>query len=232
MEGDDGRQRTIRSYVLRAGRTTPAQKRALQELSGVYGVAEELSRPLLFEQLYGRAAPTVLEVGFGMGEALLAMAEANPEQNFLGVDVFPGGVGNLYRQLVDARLTNVRAVCADAVEFLQQEIGPQSLSQVNVFFADPWPKSRHHKRRLVQAPFLRLLKSRLQPGGVIHLATDWADYAEFMLKQIAQVEGLRNTAGEGQFSTRPQSRPLTKYEQRGQRLGHDVFDLLLAVEPG
>ena len=168
--------RSIRSYVLRAGRMTVAQKTALAELEGVYGISSELPRPLDLDALFGRSAPRVLEVGFGVGDSLVEMAAANPEQDYIGVDVFRGGVGNLYRQLAEQGLSNVRAACADAVEFLADAIAPEGLDRVQVFFPDPWPKARHHKRRLVQAPFLRMLKSRLRVGGVIHLATDWADY--------------------------------------------------------
>ncbi|MCG2634086.1 MAG: tRNA (guanosine(46)-N7)-methyltransferase TrmB [Gammaproteobacteria bacterium] len=228
--GDSSGRRSIRSYVLRAGRMTNAQRLALDELSDVYGISSEAPRPLDFDQLFGRSAPRVLDIGFGVGDALVEMASANSDQDFIGVDVFRGGVGNLYRQLAERQLTNVRAVCDDAVDLLKQQIAPGSLNRVNLFFPDPWPKAKHHKRRLVQAPFLELIRSRVAVGGHIHLATDWAEYAEFMLAQIAQVEGLRNTAGEGQYAARPASRPLTKYERRGQRLGHTVVDLVLEVE--
>jgi tRNA (guanine-N7-)-methyltransferase len=219
----EGQHRPIRSFVLRVSRTSNAQRRAVDELLPRYGIAFE-PRPVDLDAVYGRQAPRVLEIGFGMGEALAEFARAHPERDFLGIEVHTPGVGNLLK-LVDAdSLTNVRVISHDAVDVLTQMIAPDSFDGVHVFFPDPWPKKRHHKRRLIQPAFVRLLASRLRPGGYLHLATDWVEYATQMLEVLSAEPSLENTA-EG-YVERPESRPQTKFEARGIRLGHEVRDLL------
>lgn len=219
----EGQHRPIRSFVLRVSRTSNAQRRAVDELLPRYGIAFE-PRPVDLDAVYGRQAPRVLEIGFGMGEALAEFARAHPERDFLGIEVHTPGVGNLLK-LVDADgLTNVRVISHDAVEVLTHMIAPDSFDGVHVFFPDPWPKKRHHKRRLIQPAFVRLLASRLRPGGYLHLATDWVEYATQMLEVLRAEPSLANTA-EG-YVERPESRPQTKFEARGIRLGHEVRDLL------
>jgi len=214
----------IRSFVVRAGRMGPGQARALATLSSRYVVpfaAERLDAAALF----GRSAPLVIEIGFGMGAATAAIAAARPEVDFLGIEVHPPGVGALLQRIEEARLGNVRIVQHDAVEVLQSMIAPQSLSGAHLFFPDPWPKKRHHKRRLVQPAFVQLLASRLAVGAVLHCATDWEPYAEQMLAVLKAEPSLVNAAGES-FADRPESRPLTKFEQRGIARGHGVRDLV------
>lgn len=219
----EGQHRPIRSFVLRVSRTSNAQRRAVDELLPRHGIAFE-PRPLDLDAIYGRRAPRILEIGFGMGEALAELAQAHPERDFLGIEVHTPGVGNLLK-LVDANsLTNVRVISHDAVEVLTHMIPPDSFDGVHVFFPDPWPKKRHHKRRLIQPAFVQLLASRIRPGGYLHLATDWVEYAAQMLHVLSAEPSLVNTV-EG-YAARPESRPLTKFETRGIRLGHEVRDLL------
>ena len=216
--------RRIRSFVKREGRMTAAQKRALEELWPCYGV--EPGQPIDFKQLFGRDCPVVLEIGFGNGESLATMAQANPEKCYLGVEVHRPGVGNLLQTIERAGVDNLRVSKTDSVELLNEQIPDHSLAAVQIYFPDPWPKARHHKRRLVQPDFIQLLRRKLKPGGSVHLATDWQDYAEHMLEVMEAAEGYSNTAGPGQFLSRPDWRPQTKFELRGLRLGHPVFDLL------
>lgn len=219
----EGQHRPIRSFVLRVSRTSNAQRRAVDELLPRFGIAFE-PRPLDLDAVYGRRAPRVLEIGFGMGEALAELAQANPERDFLGLEVHTPGVGNLLK-LVDANgLTNVRVISHDAVEVLTHMIPPDSFDGVHIFFPDPWPKKRHHKRRLIQPAFVQLLASRLRPGGYLHLATDWVEYAAQMLAVASAEPALANTVAD--YAPRPASRPHTKFEERGIRLGHEVRDLL------
>lgn len=215
--------RPIRSYVLRAGRLGPGQARAL-EVHGPRMLLPYRRGPLDFVQVFGRAVPCVLEIGFGMGAATAAIAAAHPDSDFLGIEVHTPGVGALLRLIGAQGLANVRIVQHDAVEVLRDMIPPDSLAGVHIYFPDPWPKKRHHKRRLVQPAFAQLLASRLAPGGYLHLATDWEDYARHMLVVLGGEPRLRNTAPD--FAPRPAWRPLTKFEQRGMRLGHGVWDLL------
>jgi tRNA (guanine-N7-)-methyltransferase len=182
------------------------------------------SAVLDFDAAFGRAAPRILEIGFGMGEGLAEIAAAHPENDYLGVEVHTPGVGALLKQLGERGLTNVRVIQHDAVEVLTKMLAPASLSGIHIFFPDPWHKKRHHKRRLIQPPLAQLLASRLQAGGYIHLATDWQDYAEQMLAVLAAEPLLANTVAD--YAPRPDTRPLTKFEQRGIRLGHGVWDLL------
>jgi tRNA (guanine-N7-)-methyltransferase len=215
--------RPVRSYVLRQGRMSPAQTRALAELLPRFGIAFA-SAPLAFAQHFGRVAPVILEIGFGMGETTAAIAQAHPQHDFLALDVHAPGVGALLKQIDAMSLTNVRVIKHDAVEVVAQMIPPGSLAGVHVFFPDPWPKKRHHKRRLLQAAFVHALAQKLVPGGYLHAATDWEDYAQEMLAAFAAEPLLANTA-EG-FAPRPAWRPETKFETRGRKLGHGVWDLL------
>ena len=217
------KKRPLRSYVLRQGRISSAQQRARDTLLPRYGVA---ATPELIdlETLFGRAAPKILEIGFGMGETTAAIAAAYPDQDYLGIEVHTPGVGSLLKQINERGLTNVRIIQHDAVDVLTRRVAPASLDGVHVFFPDPWPKKRHHKRRLLQAPFVALLASRLKPGGYVHAATDWHEYAEDILATFSAEPQLVNTTGG--FAQRPAYRPLTKFEQRGLRLGHGIWDIV------
>ena len=216
-------RRPIRSFVLRQGRVTNAQRRACEELLTVYGVPFAPA-PLDLDRLFGRAAPRILEIGFGMGETTAAIARAHPENDYLGIEVHTPGVGSLLKQLDDLNLKNVRIIQHDAVEVLQQMIASAALDGVHLFFPDPWPKKRHHKRRLVQAPFTALLATRMKSRAYLHAATDWEDYAQQMLQVLSAEPALENTATD--FAQRPNSRPETKFERRGLKLGHRVWDLV------
>ena len=216
-------RRPIRSFVLRAGRMGTGQQRALQEL-GPRFVLPFQAAPLDPAAVFGRQAPLVLEIGFGMGDATAQIAAAQPEVDFIGVEVHEPGVGALLKHIGERDLGNLRIVQHDAVEVLQQMIRPASLDGVHIFFPDPWHKKRHHKRRLIQPPLIELLASRLKPGGRLHCATDWEDYARKMLEVLGASPLLQNTAEA--YAPRPAYRPLTKFEARGQRLGHGVWDLV------
>jgi len=213
----------IRSYVLRQGRVTEAQRRACEQLLPRYGIPFAAG-PLDLEHIFGRAAPKILEIGFGMGETTARVAASHPETDYLGIEVHTPGVGSLLKRIEELALTNVRVIQHDAVDVIENMIPPASLDGVHVFFPDPWPKKRHHKRRLIQPPFARLLASRMKPGSYLHLATDWEDYARQMLEVLSAEPLLANTAAG--FAPRPESRPLTKFEARGLKLGHRVWDLL------
>jgi len=219
----------IRSYVLRAGRIGSGQARALAEIGPRFILPyqpEELDLAAAFGRAVSNShpAPRILEIGFGMGEGLAEIAAAHPENDYLGVEVHTPGVGALLKQLGERGLTNVRVIQHDAVEVLTRMLAPASLSGIHIFFPDPWHKKRHHKRRLIQPPLVSLLASRLQAGGYIHLATDWQDYAEQMLAVLSADPLLQNTVAD--YAPRPGTRPLTKFEQRGIRLGHGVWDLV------
>ena len=214
----------MRSYVLRAGRMGSGQQRALQELGPRFVLPFE-PRPADFESAFGRRAPLVLEIGFGMGDATAHIAAQQPGVDFIGVEVHVPGVGALLRRIGEQGLGNLRIVRHDAVEVLREMVAPGSLEGVHLYFPDPWHKKRHHKRRLVQPAFAALVASRLRSGGYLHCATDWEPYAQQMLQVLGAEPALRNTA-EG-FAPRPPWRPLTKFEQRGLRLGNGVRDLLL-----
>jgi len=215
-------RRPIRSYVLRQGRITHAQRRAHDELLPVYGVPFSRA-PLDLERLFGRSAPKILEIGFGMGETTAAIAQAHPENDYLGVEVHTPGVGSLLARIAELRLKNVRVIQHDVVEVLQAMIAPAALDGVHVFFPDPWPKKRHHKRRLIQAPLVALLASKMKSGAVLHACTDWEDYARQMLEVLSAEPALANTASG--YARRPDTRPQTKFERRGLGLGHRVWDL-------
>jgi tRNA (guanine-N7-)-methyltransferase len=216
--------RSIRSFVTRAGRITEAQQRALALLWPKYGI-EFGPEPLEPLALYGRDAPRTLEIGFGNGENLATLARAHPERDFLGIEVHRSGVGRLLRTLESEQLTNVRLICHDAVEVLACQIAPHWLQEILIFFPDPWPKKRHHKRRLLQEAFAQQLAQRLVPGGVLRVATDWQPYAFEILAALGAVGELENLAAQGTFVARPAERHPTRFEQRGARLGHEVWDL-------
>jgi len=216
--------RSIRSYVTRSGRITAAQERALAQLWPKFGIAYTPS-PLDATAVFGRDAPRILEIGFGNGENLLALAAADPERDFLGVEVHRPGVGRALLGLEARALSNVRIICHDAVEVLGQMIAPGWLTQILILFPDPWPKKRHHKRRLIQRPFAELAASRLAHGGLLRLATDWQPYAAEMLATLTAVAQLENLAPGGAFVPRPPERAPTRFERRGERLGHEVWDL-------
>lgn len=213
----------IRSFVHRRSHITPGQQEALERLLPKWALPYQPTL-LDFGQVFGRTAPTVLEIGFGMGETTEKIALARPGDNFLGIEVFNAGVGAMLRRIETSALPNVRIIQHDAVEVARDMIAPDSLAGVHIYFPDPWPKSRHHKRRLVQPPFIQLLASRLKPGGYIHCATDWQNYAEQMLAVLSGEPSLANTC-EG-YAPRPDFRPQTKFETRGLRLGHGVWDLI------
>jgi tRNA (guanine-N7-)-methyltransferase len=213
----------IRSYVLRQGRFSPGQQRAYAELLPTFGVAYAAA-PLDFAATFGRRAPVVVEVGSGMGETTARIARENPGTDYLAIEVHAPGVGSLLKQLGEEGIGNVRVVRHDAVEVMRDMIPPGALAGVHVFFPDPWPKKRHHKRRLIQPSFARLLAGRLGPGGFLHVATDWQDYAEHVLAVLSQEPLLANTAEA--FAPRPASRPETKFERRGLKLGHGVWDIV------
>jgi tRNA (guanine-N7-)-methyltransferase len=216
-------RRPIRSFVLRQGRVTHAQRRACEELLTVHGVPFAPA-PLDLDRLFGRAAPRILEIGFGMGETTATIAQAHPENDYLGIEVHTPGVGSLLKRIADLHLENVRIVQHDAVEVLEHMVAAASLAGVNIFFPDPWHKKRHHKRRLVQPAFVRLLADRLASDGTLHCATDWQPYAEQMLEVLSQEPLLRNTARA--YAPKPPYRPLTKFENRGLKLGHGVWDVV------
>jgi len=215
--------RTIRSYVLRQGRISPAQRRALDELTARYGI--EFRDALLDpEKVFRRKAPLVLEIGSGMGETTAAIAQAHPGTDFIALEVHAPGVGSLLRRIETLGLGNLRVVRHDAVDVLRHMIADGALAGIHLFFPDPWPKKRHHKRRLVQPEFVALAARKLAPGGILHAVTDWPDYAGQMLEVLSAEPLLENTSGG--YAARPAHRPLTKFEQRGLALGHPVRDLV------
>ncbi|WP_151994937.1 tRNA (guanosine(46)-N7)-methyltransferase TrmB [Buttiauxella massiliensis] len=223
---EEGRaMRRIRSFVRRQGRLTKGQEFALENYWPVMGV-EYQDAPVDFAELFGREAPVTLEIGFGMGTSLVAMAKANPQQNFLGIEVHSPGVGACLATAHEEGVENLRVMCHDAVEVLQKMVPDNSLSMVQLFFPDPWHKARHNKRRIVQVPFAEFVKSKLKLGGVFHMATDWEPYAEHMLEVMSSIDGYKNQSETNDYVPRPDSRPVTKFEQRGHRLGHGVWDLM------
>ena len=220
--------RAIRSYVLRQGRVSNAQRRAHETLLPRYGIAYSDS-PLDLRMVFGREAPRILEIGCGMGETTVAIAAAHPQHDYLGIEVHTPGVGSLLKQIDAAGLGNLRVIQHDAVAVLKQMIAPASLDGLHIFFPDPWPKKRHHKRRLIQPAFVALAASRLRPGGYFHAATDWQEYAEQMLAVLAAEPVLENTAAG--FAGRPAYRPQTRFETRGLKLGHGVWDVIFRRRP-
>ena len=217
------RLRSIRSFVLRQGRFSPAQQRAYESLLPRFGIAFT-PVPLDLADVFGRVAPKILEIGFGMGETTAAIAKGRPRDDFLAIEVHTPGVGGLLRLIEQQALTNIRIVQHDAVEVVEHMLAPETLAGAHIFFPDPWPKKRHHKRRLLRGPFVHALAERLSPGGYLHVATDWESYADEILETLRAEPLLANTSPG--FAVRPEYRPLTKFERRGLKLGHAVRDLL------
>lgn len=217
--------RTIRSFVLRQGRLTPAQQRSVETLMSVHGIAHAPGL-LDLDVIFGRAAPKILEIGFGMGGATAEIAQANPDQDYLAIEVHTPGVGNLLKLVQEQGIANLRLVQHDAVEVLRDMIADGTLDGIHIFFPDPWPKKKHHKRRLIQPQLVRLLCSKLKPGGYLHFATDWEAYAQWTLEVLRAEPLLTNTVDD--YAPRPAYRPLTKFEQRGLNLGHGVWDLIFS----
>ena len=213
----------IRSYVLRQGRVSNAQQRCYDSLMPLYGIPYT-ALSLDLENIFGRDAPKILEIGFGMGESTATIAQAHPENDYLAIEVHTPGVGSLLKQIEELHLSNIRIIQHDAVEVLRDMLADNVLDGAHIFFPDPWHKTRHNKRRLIQAPFIAQLVQRLKPGGYLHVATDWQDYAEQVLAVLNAEPLLRNTAEN--YAARPAYRPLTKFEQRGLKLGHGVWDLV------
>ncbi|MFC1689831.1 tRNA (guanosine(46)-N7)-methyltransferase TrmB [Pseudomonadota bacterium] len=229
-DGDAEHHRPVRSFVLRAGRLTEGQKRALNELWPLYGVAEGEDE-IDPESLFGNDHPVILEIGFGNGDATWQMARNQPGENFLGVEVHKPGVGHLLLKVEEYEISNLRIACEDAVELLRRRFANGVLSGVRIYFPDPWPKKRHHKRRIIQPPFVRLLAEKMKSFAILHLATDWEPYAEHMLDVMNSSPGFENLSPEGGYCPRPDWRPQTKYEKRGERLGHGVYDLVFRRRP-
>jgi tRNA (guanine-N7-)-methyltransferase len=219
----DPTERRIRSFVTRAGRLSTAQAKAIDTLGPTFCIPY-VKAPYDFTQAFGRSAPTILEIGFGMGDTTAKIAAGMPEKDFIGVEVHTPGVGSLLKLIGEQNLTNLRIMQHDAFEVVTNMIAPDSLAGVHVFFPDPWHKARHNKRRLIQPAFVQLLVSRIAPGGYIHCATDWQDYAEQMLQVLGDEAALKNTAED--YAPRPDYRPVTKFENRGLKLGHGVWDLV------
>ncbi|MBN2866761.1 MAG: tRNA (guanosine(46)-N7)-methyltransferase TrmB [Thiotrichales bacterium] len=219
-------QRRIKSFVLRQGRMSQSQQRSMENNWPKFGLDVE-GELLDFDAVFGReGAPTIVEIGFGMGASLAAMAEANPQQNYIGIEVHRPGVGALLKLIEEKGLTNIRVFNHDAIEVLEKRIPKNSLAGVYLFFPDPWHKKRHNKRRIVQAEFAKFLASHIKPGGHFHMATDWEDYAEHMMEVMSAAPDYKNTQKDNAYTPRPDYRPLTKFEARGHRLGHGVWDLI------
>jgi tRNA (guanine-N7-)-methyltransferase len=218
-------KKAIKSFVLRAGRLSPRQQQGLEQWLGDYLLPPPDALWNL-PALFAREAPTIVEIGFGMGASLAAMAKQEPETNFLGIEVHRAGIGSLAACLHDEGIQNVRIAPYDAMDVFQHAIAAHQLAGVQIFFPDPWPKKRHHKRRLIQTEFIHLLVEKLQVGAFLHCATDWQDYALHILPILQAESGLSNTSSQGDFVPRPERRPRTKFEERGQRLGHEIWDML------
>jgi tRNA (guanine-N7-)-methyltransferase len=223
MNDTNTRRRTIRSFVRRAGRITPSQQRAFETLWPVYGVeyGEEL---LGFEQLFGRSAPVVLEIGFGNGETLVEQAAANPDRDFIGIEVHEPGIGHCMLKADEAGITNLRLINHDAIEVLTHQVPHGSLSRLNLYFPDPWPKKRHHKRRIIAPSFLALVADRLTAAGTLNIATDWANYAEHIDDALSRCDRFRCIERREHDGQQPLDRPQTKFERRGLRKGHRICD--------
>ena len=217
--------RKVQSFVKREGRLTKGQALAIEKFWEDLGLDFQ-EQPYDLNQVFKREAPVVLEIGFGMGKSLIEMAAAEPDKNFIGIEVHTPGVGACLADIDDQQLTNVRLFEYDAVEILKKSIADNSLSRVQLYFPDPWHKKRHHKRRILQPEFAQLVRSKLKVGGVFHMATDWENYAKHMLEVMSVQEGYNNTSETNDYVPRPDFRPLTKFEQRGHRLGHGVWDLI------
>ena len=219
------RKKSIRSYVVRAGRMTDAQRNAFDTGWSQYGL-KLADGPIDTDQVFARSGTKVLEIGFGMGDSLLQMAAAEPETDFIGIEVHPPGVGTLMNGAAEQGIDNLRVYLADANDVLEECFAAESIDRLQLYFPDPWHKKKHNKRRIVQPSFVQLVRAKLRPGGILHMATDWQHYAEQMLETLDAAEGFENRAGAGQYSPRPEYRPQTKFELRGERLGHGVWDLI------
>ena len=217
--------RAIKSFVLRQGRLTAAQQKALHKHWLTYGI-DYTEQPLIFNQLFANEHEVVLEIGFGNGESLLQQAKNQPQYNFIGIEVHGPGVGHLIHHAQTEGIENIKVIRHDAVEVLIHQIADNALNKAQLFFPDPWHKKRHHKRRIINPEFIQLLHQKLKPGGFFHMATDWLHYAEQMLEQLDAAEGFINTAGKGCYSKTTADRYETKFERRGLRLGHGVWDLI------
>lgn len=222
--GESPPRRAIRSFVMRAGRMTEGQQRGVEKGWPQFGL-NLVDGMLDLDQLFGRQAPRTLEIGFGMGHSLLEMAQAAPEQDFIGIEVHQPGVGALLNGVLNTGVQNLRVYDCDAIEVLNQAIPDGSLDRLLLFFPDPWHKKKHNKRRIVQPAFIEQVRRKLKIGGVLHMATDWEHYAEQMLEMLSAAPGYRNQAADGTYIPRPEERPVTKFEKRGERLGHGVWDL-------
>ena len=219
--------RTIKSFVKREGRLTAGQQRALDVLWPEFGI--DYSTDLLdIDHLFTQTAPLVLEIGFGNGDSLFQMAQNNPDKNYIGIEVHRPGVGHLLQLIETHNVNNLKVICHDAVDVIENQIPDNSLDRVQLFFPDPWHKKKHNKRRIVQQPFVDLLAQKLKPGGIFHLATDWQNYAEHMLDILSNNSNFKNLSRENDFVARPDDRPITKFEKRGHKLGHGVWDLLFS----
>lgn len=223
MPEEERKKRTIRSFVRRAGRITPSQQRALDELWPTYG-AEYMEQPLDLQHVFGRDAPVVLEIGFGNGETLVEQAAAHPEQDYVGIEVHEPGVGHCLLKAEEAGITNLRVIAHDAIEVLTHQVAPASLARLNLYFPDPWPKKRHHKRRIVQDTFIDLVADHLAEGGTWNIATDWANYAEHIDETLARSQRFRCSERREHDGDAPLDRPQTKFERRGLRKGHRIWD--------
>lgn len=221
---EDKHQRRIKSYVVRGGRLTPAQQLAMETMWPKFGLNLEQGMQD-WSVVFEREAELVLEIGFGMGDSLIKMAQKNPQQNFIAIDVHPPGIGTLLRDIRDTELSNIRVYQNDATIVLRDCIEDFSLDKIQIFFPDPWHKKRHHKRRLIQPGLVEELSQKIKSGGVVHLATDWENYAEQMMEVLSAAQGFENCFDDGQYATEHE-RPSTKFERRGERLGHGVWDLI------
>lgn len=222
------KKKAIRSYVIRGGRMTEAQEKAFAQWWPIYGLSLH-DGEINPAELFGRQAPLVVEVGFGMGDSLLAMTEAEPEKNFIGIEVHPPGVGRLINEAGKKNLSNLRVYLADALDVLDDCLPKSSADRFQLYFPDPWHKKKHNKRRIVQPDFIARVARLLKQGGIFHMATDWEHYAEQMMEQMSCNEAFRNEAGEYLFSERPSYRPTTKFEKRGTGLGHGIWDLVFSL---
>ncbi len=219
------KKKAIRSYVIRGGRMTDGQQKAFDQWWPEYGLSL-FDGMLDLRETFGREAPLVIEVGFGMGDSLLAMAKAEPDKDFIGIEVHPPGVGRLINEAGKADIRNLKVYLADALDVLEDCIPLACADRFQLYFPDPWHKKKHNKRRIVQPQFVELVRERLKPGGIFHLATDWEHYADHMMEAMALAPGFKNQGGEYCFVERPDFRPVTKFEQRGSRLGHGIWDLV------
>ena len=219
------REKSIRSYVVRAGRMTEAQRNAFDVSWPIYGL-KLADGTINTDAVFGRTGQKVLEIGFGMGTSLIEMALANPDTDFIGIEVHPPGVGTLMNSARLESLSNLRVYLADANDVLDECFDTQSIDRLQLYFPDPWHKKKHNKRRIVQSAFIQQVRTKLRPGGILHMATDWQHYAEQMMETLSEAEGFENCAGAGEYSERPSYRPITKFEKRGERLGHGIWDLV------